>query len=89
MRLGEDDPPHQPPAPLGVKESFNKGFQVAFVATSFILIAFAALGVRIARRLRRDHERNKNIIEAEWTPSGSDEKSASKSASKRDDPRLR
>lgn len=86
MRLGEDDPPHhQPPASNEYLDSFNKGFQVAFVATSFILIAFAALGVRIARRLRRDRERNKNIIEAEWTPSGSDEKSASK----RDDPRLR
>jgi len=90
VRLGEDDPPHhQPPASNEYLDSFNKGFQVAFVATSFILIAFAALGVRIARRLRRDRERNKNIIDAEWIPSGSDEKSTSKSASKRDDPRLR
>lgn len=63
-----DDPPHQSPAPLGLKDSFNQGFQVAFVVTSFIFVIFAALGVRIARRLRRDRERNKNIIDAEWTP---------------------
>lgn len=62
------DPPHQPPAPSGIKDSFNKSFQVAFVTTTFIIIAFAALGVRIARRLKRDRERNKNIIDAEWTP---------------------
>jgi hypothetical protein len=62
-----DDPPHQPPSPLGIRDSFNQGYQVAFVATSFIFVIFAALGVRIARRLRRDHERNKNIIDAEWT----------------------
>jgi len=63
-----EDPPHQPPAPSGIKDSFNKSFQVAFVTTTFIIIAFAALGVRIARRLKRDRERNKNIIDAEWTP---------------------
>ena len=62
------DPPHQPPAPLGLRDSFNQGYQVAFVATTFVFIAFAALGVRIARRLRRDRERNRNIIDADWSP---------------------
>ena len=62
-------------------DSFNKGFQVTFVATSFILIVFAALGVRIARRLRRDHERNKNIIDADW--------SSVEDADSETDPRLR
>ena len=41
---------------------------MGFVATSLIFVIFAALGVRIARRLRRDRERNKNIIEADWSP---------------------
>lgn len=63
-----DDPPHQSPAPLGIRDSFNQGYRVGFVATSLIFVIFAALGVRIARRLRRDRERNKNIIDAEWTP---------------------
>ncbi len=62
------DPPHQPPAPSGIRDSFNKSFQVAFLTTTFVFIAFAALGVRIARRLRQDRERNKNIIDAEWAP---------------------
>lgn len=62
------DPPHQPPAPLGLRDSFNQGYQVAFVATTFVFIVFAALGVRIARRLRRDRERNRNIIDADWSP---------------------
>jgi len=63
-----DDPPHQPPAPSGFKDSFNKSFQLTFFATTFVIIAFAALGVRIARRLKRDRERNKNIIDADWSP---------------------
>jgi len=70
VREGEDPPPHQPPAPpapQGFTDAFNKSFQVSFVATSFVLIAFAALWVRIARRLRRDRERDRNIIEAEYT----------------------
>lgn len=66
MKRGED-PPHQPPAPRGFADSFNKSFQLTFFATTFVFIAFAALGVRIARRLKRDRERNKNIIEADWS----------------------
>ena len=54
MRLGEDDPPHQPPAPQGFtegfKEGFNQSFHATLFATTFIFIAFAALWVRIARR---------------------------------------
>ena len=68
MKRGEDDPPHQPPAPRGFSDSFNKSFQLTFIATSFVLIAFAALWVRIARRLRRDRERNRNIIDVECVP---------------------
>lgn len=65
---GDDEPPHQPPAPQGFKDSFNKSFQVSFFAASFILIAFAALWVRIGRRLRADSERNKNVIDVECVP---------------------
>jgi hypothetical protein len=63
-----DDPPHQPPASNEYLDAFNKSFQVTFLATTFVFVIFAALGVRIARRLRRDRERNKNIIEADWSP---------------------
>jgi hypothetical protein len=65
-RDGEDPP--QVPAPSGFSESFHKSFQLTFFATSFVLIAFAALWVRIGRRLRRDRERNRNIIDVECVP---------------------
>lgn len=66
--MSEGDDPHQPPAPLGIRESFNVGFQVSFFVTSFIIVALTALGVRIVRRLKRDRERNRNIIDADWSP---------------------